>query len=268
MKITSAVVILVTNLIIISVVFLILYLVIKPVVYEETPSTTLGTVIGQASVYLVSTARNTSYSPNLNYVTHNDISSSKVTISAAGVNDLTVLPSSSSSANSPARNNRFPFIFTSLTNLDLQESNIISAEVVVNTIAENTNRATPGVFVAMTYYYSYTISAFNEESVYITATGMYGENSLSSNNVDITMNQPGAGNYSLRLLLPDGSGAEVAYSDSVFGANATATIPSSFFSEQTLLLYNDATQVDTVTITSSTLASILVNADTITLTYT
>ena len=236
MNIFAAVMIVIVNLILLTIIFFVLYLVVTPLVY--VPSTTeKKAIIGQATLFLTQMSQ-TLVIGDLSTNPYHSIVNCKVNIPSASLTDVTMLPSSRSNSYQPPYNTNFPMVFTSLTNIPIDEGDEISIEMLVSTRVAGTNRTTSPVQTII--YDTLTVDSFKPEYIYITPTGLYSDSGRIVNNVVLTMTGPVAGNLSLRLLLSSGDDVEICYIDDTFSGQ-TGTSVTTFFTGQQVGLYENNT---------------------------
>ena len=254
MKILNAVLIFSATIIILVIVYLVLYLVIKPLVY--TPPVSIDPItLGDGTIFLVNMAQsliedNISTNPFATTV------SATVTVASSNISNFNLNTSTRSTAFDPPFNNNYPSMYTSLSNIFIEQDDGIGVEVIVNTITgDRTNLP-----IQITYYYNYVAEVFGERFFYIMPDGIYGDGNIV-NNVVVQMDPTGLGvlpdNLSLRLKIGDDDETEICFIDS--SISNTVEIINTFMANQTLLLYHNVNLIGIVTVGAN---STLVTAST------
>ena len=222
MKILTAVILFIINIVLLTIIFFVLYLIIKPIVYNPTTEHS-NAVIGQANLFLVTTSQALITDTSVSTNPAEAILDAIVSVPSSSVNNLRIFPSSRSTAYQPVLTNAYPQVSISMTNLTFSEGDHVTAEVNANIMVGN---RTSGV-TQFIYYYDYISEIFGEKYIYICPDGIYnGDNIL--NKIVISMTKPGAGNISLRLVLPDSVYSEICFIESTTSGTSATTI-STFF---------------------------------------
>ena len=238
MKISNAVIIFATNVVILTIIFLVLYFLVKPLVYVTSPIIQLD-VTGQTTVYLTQTSQPLTLEATVSTNPYQAVIYSKVTIPSSSVGKMIMFPSSRSSSYQPPFNNNIPVVFTAMTNLLINEGDEVETESLLNIRQPNTNRTVPPTQKIL--YHKFKVDKPDEKFLYLTPRGIVPSGHII-NNVSLVMVSPAAGNLSLRLQLQDDTEVEICYiEDDNPGAEGLGV--STFFTNQKIVLYDDATAV-------------------------